>query len=227
MKSKIQLYKVLIVEDEQMMCDYYEMMFQDLQEAHANLRFTSSSYTTYETAYLAITSKMKRFDLVLLDLRLTDRDRQITKDGAELGVLLRREMPKAKIIIFTGVPSHRKFDRIFQKINPEGFWVKDEIKNPDEVKIGILEVLENKNFYSPMVSKFLKDQAIGNIVLDQIDRDILYYLSKGIKTKNLPKYLPLSQSGIERRKRNLFKFFNLDSTDEAELIRIAKSKGII
>ena len=64
-------------------------------------------------------------------------------------------------------------------------------------------------------------------LLDDIDRRILYELSIGTKTKDLPALVPLSLTGIEKRKRLLKQIFDIDSTDDRELILAAKEKGFI
>ena len=45
--------------------------------------------------------------------------------------------------------------------------------------------------------------------------------------KDLPDILPLSIAGIEKRKRNLKRIFNVNSTDDKELFSIAKEKGFL
>jgi len=206
------------------------LIINDLYVFSVELFFKTDIHTKFDSAKRKIlynTTGSFQYDVAILDLRLTNRDIGVTYDGADLGRLIKAKMPQTRIIIFTSIASHRKFHNIFQTINPEGFWIKDEIKTPEEIKKGILDVLNGKTFYSPLISTYLKDTATGMLRLDQVDRDLLHYLAQGIKNKDLPAYLNLSLSAVEKRKRNIIKVFEVDNLDDAELIRKAKEKGAI
>jgi hypothetical protein len=77
------------------------------------------------------------------------------------------------------------------------------------------------------VIKLLRDQIVNDFVLDNYDRKILYELSIGTRIKDLPKLIPLSIAGIEKRKRNLKRMFNVKKMDDRELLISAKEKGFI
>tara|TARA_B100000497_G_C7333014_1_gene220131 strand:+ start:328 stop:561 length:234 start_codon:yes stop_codon:yes gene_type:complete len=77
------------------------------------------------------------------------------------------------------------------------------------------------------VIKLLRDQIVNDFVLDNYDRKILYELSIGTRMKDLPKLIPLSIAGIEKRKRNLKRMFNVKKMDDRELLISAKEKEFI
>lgn len=56
-------------------------------------------------------------------------------------------------------------------------------------------------------------------VLDEYDFKILLLLKDGIKTKNLPEYIPLSLGTINHRKANLKIVFNIESGDDCEIVK--------
>jgi hypothetical protein len=64
---------------------------------------------------------------------------------------------------------------------------------------------------------------LNDFLLDKIDRRLLYQLSIGTKTTDLPEILPPSIAGVEKRKRN----FNVSNLDDKGLITIVKEKGFI
>lgn len=117
--------------------------------------------------------------------------------------------------------------KIFKNISPEGFILKNEIEDREFLKKGIITILNQGNIYSETITKFLKKTANQKFLLDDIDREILYLLAKNIQLKNLIHYIPLSMSGIELRKRNLLKLFNLSSSDNSSLIKAVKNNGLI
>ena len=73
----------------------------------------------------------------------------------------------------------------------------------------------------------LRMQVSNDFILDDIDRKILYELSLGAKTKELPSIVMLSINAIEKRKRHLKHIFEIKNADDRELIVIAKEKGFI
>ena len=75
--------------------------------------------------------------------------------------------------------------------------------------------------------KLLRKVAKNDYALDKIDRQILYYLSKGFKMKDLDAYIPMSKTGIERRKKQLKTVFEKDNCTDSELLSIAEEKGFI
>ena len=66
-----------------------------------------------------------------------------------------------------------------------------------------------------------------NINWDNYDSKILQLIADGIKTINLPKFIPLSLSAIEKRKSNIKKQLVLEDATDKELIDSAKKLGFI
>jgi len=63
--------------------------------------------------------------------------------------------------------------------------------------------------------------------LDEINRKILYHLSKRVKTKNLVNHVPLSLSAIEKRKSDIKMILGVENADDEELLKKAKKLGFI
>ena len=82
-----------------------------------------------------------------------------------------------------------------------------------------------KPCYSNTIASYLKRLEKG-VMLDEIDTKIIMLLSKGIKNKNLSKYIPLSDSAIEKRKYKVKKMLDVNGDDEA-LINEARRQGYI
>lgn len=73
----------------------------------------------------------------------------------------------------------------------------------------------------------MRNQLSKKYILDKIDRQLLFELSNGAKTKELKEVLFLSIAGIERRKRKLKELFGVKKKSDRELVRVAKNKGFI
>ncbi|PHK28280.1 hypothetical protein VF13_40870, partial [Nostoc linckia z16] len=144
--------------------------------------------------------------------------------GEDMAVLLRELMPGCKIIMMT---MHKEVDligRVLQKIDPEGFVNKSDCTTEDLVD-GFTAVMSGDVFYSKTVSLFKKRVADG-VVLDETDVQIIRLLANGVRNKNLDRYIPLSNSGIEKRKYRIKRLLDVDGDDE-DLIQEARRQGYI
>ena len=135
-------------------------------------------------------------------------------------------MPNARIVVSTTFNNNFKVHSILKNINPEGFLIKNDI-TPLELLETIRIIIEDPPYYSKTVIKLLRDQVINDFKLDEYDRKILYELSIGTRMKDLPNLLPLSIAGIEKRKRNLKRMFNVKKLDDRQLMISAKEKGFL
>lgn len=219
-------YQILIVEDIPLICQYYESVFNQL--SNEKISFSIDTVNTLESAKSKIDLSISnnRYEIVLLDLRLRDVKKKVTKDGEELGSLIRLRQPRTTILVITSYDNHFRFHTVFQNISPEGFIIKQEL-NDDELKKAIINLLADRNYYSTSVSKYLNAFASKKRRLDDIDRQILNLLSDCLTTKEISERLPLSLSGIEKRKRSLSKFFDLDDARTVSLVKAAKENGFL
>ena len=67
----------------------------------------------------------------------------------------------------------------------------------------------------------------NTIEIDLFDKQILFHLAKRTKAKDIPQYIPISLNAIDYRKKNLKKLLNIADCSDAELVKTAKSKGLI
>ena len=101
--------------------------------------------------------------------------------------------------------------------------MKDEFRS-SHISQAVYAVLNNEKYYSPMVEILLRKQ---DLELDVYDLKILRCLSRGVKIKDMPLYIPLSLRAIEDRKSMLMIKLEVPPRDNEKLIIIAKEKGLI
>lgn len=165
-------------------------------------------------------------DLVILDISLPPSKNNKLLSGEDLGLRIRDYFENVKIIIITALNDNHVLCNIFKSINPDGFLIKSDITNQDLIR-AITDVLQGSPFYSKTVTRLIRSHMSSQIVLDKIDREILYHLSLGAKMKDLPEVINLSLAGIERRKRHLRDVFDAPKKDDKVLIERAKEKGFV
>lgn len=214
--------KVLIVEDHPVMAEGYKDFLLKLSDTEPDYRFAIDIVHDCDTAV----AKLNKYpyQLVFLDVRIPQsRDGKLL-DGEDLGIMIRQMFPSAKIVVSTMFEDSRRLHSVMANIDPEGFLVKCDMDGGD-IMSAAKSALEDLPYYSRTVLKMLKKQSKTDFVLAPIDRQILYQISIGTKTKDLPTVVPLSLAGIERRKRILK--IRLNSNDDISLVNAAREMGFI
>ncbi|MCF6182720.1 response regulator [Lutibacter sp.] len=214
---------ILIIDDHHSIIEGYK----NVLSKNKNYRLRILKANSCDQAIKAI-NKAKNsnpFDLIFIDIQLPSSQDGTITSGEDLAKIINKEFPQTKIIISTMFDSPQRLDNILKTIPHNGILIKSDSTAKIILK-AFDTVLQGKSFYSKTVEK-IKNKIISNHeVLDNYDKKIIYYLSKGVKTKNLIKYIPLSLSALEKRKNYIKQLFNVNGGDEQLLIE-AKKRGFI
>jgi DNA-binding NarL/FixJ family response regulator len=221
-------YKVLIVDDHPIICNSYKDAVKEVNEEFEDLYIQVDIALDCDSARDRIRNSWveKGYDLVFLDIRLpASKDRKLLS-GEDLGELIRDEQPQAKIIVATTFNDNFRVQNIFRSLNPEGFLIKNDL-DIQEFIMAISHVMQGKPYYSSTVSSLFRKQMTHTINVDKIDRQMLYELSMGTRMKEMPKVVPLSMAGIEKRKRILKQKLDVEDQGDKALITKAREMGFI
>ncbi|MBA4275319.1 response regulator [Flavobacterium sp.] len=180
-----------------------------------------------KSAYNIITNpETALFDIAFLDISMPPYEEKGLHSGEDLAKLLMEFMPNCKVILLTMYTELLKIKNIIDTINPRGLVIKNDLTF-DELLFGFDKVLKNEIYYSQSIQKMI-DLAQSEIIeIDLFDKQILFHISKGTKTKDITQYIPISLEAIEKRKLNLKKLLNIDDESDIELVREAKNKGLL
>lgn len=180
-----------------------------------------------KSAYNIITNpEMAAFDIAFLDISMPSYEEKGLYSGEDLAKLLMEFMPNCKIILLTMYTELLKIKNIIDTINPSGLVIKNDLTF-DELLFGFDKVLKNEIYYSQSIQKMIDLAQSETIEIDLFDKQILFHISKGTKTKDIPQYIPISLEAIEKRKLNLKKLLNIKDESDIELVREAKNKGLL
>ncbi|MBC3757253.1 response regulator transcription factor [Hyunsoonleella sp. SJ7] len=210
---------LLIIEDCPFTCQGYKTLLEHGMATPFSLQFAN----TCDEAVKLI--KTKTFDFVLLDLQLPVSKNEKYVCGEDLGLLIRNMWPEAKIIILTNISDAIRIKSIIDEIDPEGFLIKAK-SNPMDLKNTIETVLRGDRFYCNTTTNYIKENY-NSVKISEYDRQILYHLSMGLKTKDLCKHIPLSLRSIEVRKTRLKTLLNSGKNKNFNLVKEAKKLGYI
>lgn len=224
------LYNVLIIDDHPIISDAYKSAFELLSATHKEFKFQLTIVSTSDDAIQTINEALEPtaigIDLVFLDISLPPSSDGTILSGEDLGILIRQLMPKTRIIIATTYNDNYRILVFLQSVKPDGLLIKNDI-NKEELITAIKTVLNNTPYYSKTVLNVMQKLISGDYMLDKIDRQLLHELSNGTKMNELPKLIPMSLAGLEKRKRNLKVIFDIPDEDDRALLQIARTKGFI
>lgn len=222
-----QKLNILIVDDHPMTVNGYVNVLSEEEFEEYELEFTKA--LDCEQAYNLIVSQNNGnpFNIAYLDLSLPPYPDKNIFSGLDLGVLLRKTIPDCTIIILTMHSEASLVDRLMKEISPQGILCKSDI-DIDEFLNAFKIIFSGDTYLSNKIVKSLKEKVFDNFKLDSYDRQILMRLSEGILTKNIPNYVPLSLSAIEKRKAHMKNMLlQGKGGDDYDLIEAIKKLGII
>jgi|SRR5690606_29255588 len=218
--------KILIVDDHPMIVEGYKnaILSMNLENYSFNIDIADNCDNGFQK--IKKSSVTHAYDLVLLDIKLPPSKNHKLLSGEDIGLKIKQISPETKIIILTMFNNNFRIHNILRNIDPEGLLIKSDV-NSDELIKAVETVIADPPYYSHTVTKLLRAQITNDFILDDMDRSILYHLSIGTKTKDLPNYIPLSLAAIEKRKRSLKEIFDVSSEGDKALIEKSKEKGFI
>jgi DNA-binding NarL/FixJ family response regulator len=221
MKSPIQ---ILIVDDHPFIIEAYKNAIN--KYGQKGFDFVVTQANNCKSGYENIIDSAKKFDIAFFDISMPEYAEKGIYSGEDLAMLMKTEMPECKVILLTMHTELLKINNIIKNINPSGLIIKNDLTF-DELLFAFDKIINDESYYSQTVIKLVGQAQYNNIELDVFDKQILFHLSKGVKTKDLPTYIPLSLSAIEKRKLNIREILEVAGGTDVDLIREAKNKGVI
>jgi DNA-binding NarL/FixJ family response regulator len=216
---------ILIVDDHPFIIDGYKNAITRYKPELYEYSFSQGK--DCQTGYNIVTNpETLPFDVAFLDISMPVYEEKGIHSGEDLAKLIMELMPDCKIILLTMYTELLKIKNIIETINPAGLVIKNDLTF-DELLFGFDIILKDEIYYSHSVIKMANQNDNDIEGIDQFDKLILFHISKGTKTKDIPQYIPISLQAIERRKVNLKELFKIEEGSDIDLIREAKIRGII
>ncbi|GAA4234205.1 hypothetical protein GCM10022291_13110 [Postechiella marina] len=222
------IFNILIIDDHPLITEAYKAALLQVASKNSNIEFNINTANNCDSAYIKIKEAVKGIpiDIVFLDIKIPPSKDGLIISGEDLGIKVIELLPDTKIMVSTTFNDNYRINSIFKSLNPDAFLVKNDL-DPKALLQAIENVINNLPYYSKSVIELMRKQTSNNIFIDDVDRKLLYELSKGTKMSELPNVIPLSVSALEKRKRVLKELFNLDKKDDRYLLKAAEEKGFI
>lgn len=113
---------------------------------------------------------------------------------------------------------------IYKKVRPNGLIIKNDI-TPDKLQQAVIEIMQGSSYQSTMVKNCINEIWKKELMVEDYNRQILFYLSKGFKIKELDGVISLTTSAIQKRIIRMKKVF--EATDDSGLVKEAIKQGFI
>jgi DNA-binding NarL/FixJ family response regulator len=215
---------ILIVDDHPFIIQGYKNAIT--RYSPKNHEFSIMEAKDCESAYNLITDpESVVFDIAFLDISMPPYEDKGIYSGEDLAKLILESMPNCKIILLTMFTEFLKIKTIIKNINPNGLVIKNDLTF-DELLFAFDKVINNETYYSQSVIKMLESQE-HSIEIDLFDKQILFHLSKGTKSKDITQYIPISLNAIEVRKLNLKALLKVIDGSDIDLVREARNIGLL
>lgn len=189
--------------------------------------FSISQAVDCKSGYEIITNpQTEAFDIAFLDISMPVYEEKAIYSGEDLAKLLMEYMPSCKIILLTMYTEELQIKNVIDAINPSGLVIKNDLTF-DELLFGFDKVIKNEIYYSQSIQKMIDLGKQDAVEIDLFDKQILFHLSKGTKTPDIPQYVPISLDAVEKRILNLKKILNVQDESDTALVQEAKKRGIL
>ncbi|HEU4496746.1 MAG TPA: response regulator [Flavobacterium sp.] len=216
---------ILIADDHPFIIEAYKNTIAGYHPSEFEFSITQAS--DCKSAYEILADPaMIPYDVAFFDISMPPYPEKNILSGEDLAKLMKKVLPACRVILLTMHTESLKINNIIKSINPNGLIIKNDLTF-DELLVAFDKILKNENYYSQTVVKFVSQQSVNDSLIDEFDRQILYYLSRGVKTKNIPLHTSLSLSAVEKRKLNLKDLFNVKGGDDEDLIKEGRTRGYI
>jgi DNA-binding NarL/FixJ family response regulator len=215
--------KILMIDDHPMILEGYKKVLRSNRRISLDIATAKDSD---HAVHAILQSKHEQpYDIVFIDIQIPESSDGTITSGEDLAHFTRKELPDAKILILTMHDNAYRLKNLMNMVPHDALMVKSDVTK--RMLLDALDsALKDVKFYSKTVKVLQENITLNSKLLDEHDKKILYYISKGVLTKNLPQHIPLSLSSIEKRKNMIKQLFHIKGDDE-QLLLEAKKRGFI
>jgi len=212
---------ILLVDDHPFTTDGYKtVMLKRFAENAPNVTIAASC----KAAYDAVISTRNSFSLAIIDHSLPTYEEKKLRNGTDIALLLRKAMPACKIIMITAHTEILVLYDIFKRVSPEGFVTKGEL-TPENLGDAATAITGGDTYISMAVTHSISEVWKKELMVDDTNRQILFFMAKGYKAMELANLVFLSDSSIQKRIASMKKAFGV--IDNSSLVKEAIQQGFL
>lgn len=218
--------RILSVDDHEMTMIGYKYILEDAK--FESFQVLVDTANTFELGKQKIEYSAKNliYDIILLDIHLSNNVEGDTRTGEDLGILARKVAPDSKIVFMSSFSDNLRINNILKNVNPDGYMVKSEIDEKTLIAM-VNTIVDCPPYYTQKALSAIRKKMSSDFLLDENDIKILHSIAIGTRTKDMIGNVSLSLAGIENRKRQLKVIFGVEKQNDQALINEARNRGFI
>ncbi len=175
-------------------------------------------------AYDALIATRDEFDIAIIDNSMPPFAEKAILSGVDVAALIRAQHPGCKVIMITAHTEVIIVYDLVKKVHPDGLIIKNDV-TPDKLRMAVQTILADGTYQSPIVRACINEIWKKELMVEDYNRQILFYLSKGFKIKDLEDTIYLTTSAIQKRITRMKKAFEV--LDDNSLVKEAIRQGFI
>lgn len=214
--------EILLVDDHPFTIEGYNTVMNNTFVPQPVITVAGSCETAWDAIQKAL--PVRSFGLAVIDHSLPPCPRYKLHNGADIALLLRKTMPGCRIIMITAHNEILVLYDIFKKAEPEGFITKTEL-TPQKLSEVATRIAAGDTYKSPAINKSINQVWMKELMVDDTNRQILFFMAKGYKAIELADLVFLSDSSVQKRIASMKKAFNV--SDNNSLVKEAIHQGFL
>ena len=222
-----EVIKLLMIDDHPLILEGYKSKLHNSYNKDQYLLLIDTA-SNCDEAYSKIEKSVKEgpYHIILLDINLPASNSLQMYSGEDLGKYIIKKSPDSSLIVLTMYSENIRLLNILKNLDPDAFLIKSDV-TPGEFLKAFNNVLERNVYYSQTITNIMRQKITSDIILDEYDRNILFHLAEGIRTKDLVDIIPLSLAAIEKRKKMMKEIFEVEKSGDLALINQARKLGFL
>jgi len=222
----MKVVRILAVDDHEMTTTGYKYILEG--EQFDDFEVTVEIATSFEMGQekIEFSARSLNYDIILLDIQLFPAHSKEIRTGEDLGILAREIVPESKVVFMSSFSDNLRINSIFKSVDPDGYMVKSEI-DEKSLRTMVETVISKPPYYTAGAFAAIRRRMTNDVVLDELDKKILYYISIGTRTKDIAPLISSATTTVESRKRQLKALFGIENGNDIHLMEEARKKGFI
>lgn len=216
----------MMIDDHPIILEGYKKILLDNRAETVEMKIDTANSCDEANAKLESSLGGVSYDIIFLDIGLPpSRDREFLS-GEDIGKKIRKVSPTSQLAVLTMFVENLRLLTIFKGLRPDAFMVKSDVSSCEFLQ-AFDSMLEKKTYSSQTIQDLMRKQIMNEYEITKTDRDILLHLSQGVKSKEIPDYVPISLASVEKRKKMMRDAFEVEDVRDITLINRAKELGFL
>lgn len=217
---------ILMIDDHPIILEGYKKILLDNRSEVVEMTIDTANSCDEANAKIESSLKGKAYDICFLDIGLPpSKDREFLS-GEDIGKKIRKHSPNSQLAVLTMFVENLRLLTIFKNLRPDAFMVKSDVSSKEFLQ-AFDNMLEGKTYSSQTIQDLMRKQIMNEYDITKTYRDILLHLSQGLKSKEIPKYIPISLASVEKRKKMMREAFEVEDVRDITLINKARELGFL